>query len=105
LESVRKIVLFLVCALSATTAEAACKMYDHRNFLGQSLGIDNNKAMAHLGELNDRVSSIIVEPQCLLVAYAEPQFTGATTTFSAGEHATMPEGWDDQISSARCNCR
>ena len=41
----------------------------------------------------------------LLVAYADPQFAGAVTTFSAGKHALLPDGWDDEISSARCNCR
>jgi Beta/Gamma crystallin len=101
-----KIVLILAATLCfASVAEANCKLYEHTKFLGQSLTIDDNQALAHLGVLNDRASSIIVAPQCLLVAYADPQFTGATTTFSAGEHPALPEGWDDQISSARCNCR
>ena len=80
-------------------------MFEHRAFTGEFLTIDSNRALAQLGALNDRVSSIKVSSQCLLVAYADPQFTGATTTFSPGEHVALPEGWDDQISSARCNCR
>ena len=80
-------------------------MYDHKNFQGEALTIEKNRALSHLGALNDRVSSIKVAPQCLLVAYADPQFGGVTTTFSAGEHASLPAGWDDQISSARCTCR
>jgi hypothetical protein len=92
-------------AALAAHAEAACNLYEHRDFLGASLTINDNQALAHLGSLNDKVSSIIVSPGCLLVAYADPQFAGAVTTFSAGKHALLPDGWDDEISSARCNCR
>ena len=92
-------------AALAAHAEAACNLYEHRDFLGASLTIDDNQALAHLGSLNDKVSSIIVSPGCLLVAYADPQFAGAVTTFSAGKHALLPDGCDDEISSARCNCR
>ena len=69
-------------AALAAHAEAACNLYEHRDFLGASLTINDNQALAHLGSLNDRVSSIIVYPGCLLVAYADPQFAGAVTTFS-----------------------
>ena len=92
-------------AAFAAPAAATCNLFEHRGFLGESLTIDDNRALAHLGSLNDRVSSIVVSQGCLLIAYADPQFAGAITTFSAGKHATLPDGWDDQISSARCNCR
>jgi hypothetical protein len=92
--------------LAATqSAEAGCSVYEHRDFLGATLTIENNQALAHLGSLNDRISSIVISPGCLLIAYADPEFAGAVTTFSAGKHPTLPDGWDDQISSARCNCR
>jgi hypothetical protein len=97
--------IVLFGAALAAHAEAACNLYEHRDFLGASLTINDNQSLAHLGSLNDRVSSIIVSPGCLLVAYADPQFAGAVTTFSAGKHALLPDGWDDEISSARCNCR
>ncbi len=90
---------------AAPSAEAGCSVYEHRDFLGATLTIENNQALAHLGNLNDRISSIVISPGCLLIAYADPEFAGAVTTFSAGKHATLPDGWDDQISSARCNCR
>jgi len=90
---------------SASACAAACQMFDHKDFRGESLTIESNRALPHLGAFNDRVSSIKVAPQCLLVAYADAQYAGATTTFSPGEHAALPDGWDDQISSARCNCR
>jgi hypothetical protein len=103
-----KLVAFACAVLvlvAAHSAEAGCSVFEHRDFLGASLTLDNNQALAHLGDLNDRVSSIVISPGCLLIAYADPQFSGAVTTFSAGKHATLPDGWDDQISSARCNCR
>jgi hypothetical protein len=98
-------IALLLAAAVATHAKAACDLYEHREFLGASLTIKDNQAFPHLGSLNDRVSSIIVSPGCLLIAYADPQFAGAVTTFSAGKHALLPDGWDDTISSARCNCR
>jgi Beta/Gamma crystallin len=97
--------VFLFGATLAGHAVAGCDLYEHREFLGASLTIQDNQALAHLGDLNDRVSSIIITSGCLLIAYADPQFAGAVTTFSAGKHPLLPDGWDDEISSARCNCR
>jgi hypothetical protein len=90
---------------AAPSAEAGCSVYEDRDFLGATLTIEDNQSLAHLGSLNDRISSIVISPGCLLIAYADPEFAGAVTTFSAGKHPTLPDGWDDQISSARCNCR
>ncbi len=90
---------------SAPAAQASCQVFEHRDFGGESLTIDGNRGLAQLGTLNDRISSIKVSAGCLLVAFADAQFAGATTTFSPGQHAALPEGWDDRISSARCNCR
>jgi hypothetical protein len=90
---------------SASAAEASCEVFEHQHFAGESLTIASNRELARLGTLNDRISSIKVSSQCLLVAYADAQFAGATTTFSPGLHPALPEGWDDRISSARCNCR
>ena len=98
-------ILIVAMIASASSAEAACLMFEHRDFAGASLTIDGNRGLAQLGTLNDRVSSIKVAAQCLLVAYTDAQFAGAMTTFSPGQHAALPEGWDDRISSARCNCR
>jgi beta/gamma crystallin len=98
--------IFVIAILaSAARGEAGCQMFEHKGFVGDSVTIDSNRGLAQLGTLNDRVSSIKVSSQCLLVAYADARFAGATTTFSPGEHAALPEGWDDRISSARCNCR
>ena len=106
-QDVRRLAVALLCSTlaAASQAEAECRMFEHKEFQGDSVNLPNNQSMNHLGSLNDRVSSIKVSPQCLLVAYAEPEFAGATTAFSAGEHGSLPDGWDDRISSARCNCR
>ena len=90
---------------TATAANAECRMFEHKDFLGEVIVLGNNQSLSHLGALNDRVSSISVAQQCLLVAYADAEYAGATTAFSPGQHASMPDGWDDRISSARCNCR
>jgi hypothetical protein len=103
----RRLAAFLLSSMlaAATPAKAECRMFEHKDFQGESVNLANNQSLNHLGSLNDRISSIRVTPQCLLVAYADPEFAGATTAFSAGEHGSLPDGWDDRISSARCNCR
>jgi hypothetical protein len=102
-----RVILALACAALASTQAlgAACEVFEHRNFAGASLAIEGSQSLPRLGTLNDRVSSIKVAPQCLLVAYADEDYRGLATTFSQGEHASLPDGWDDEISSLRCNCR
>jgi len=104
---VRELVVILIGAAMtvASTAHAECRLFEHKSFLGEAVVLNNNQSLDHLGVLNDKVSSIRVSQQCLLVAYADPGYAGATTAFSPGEHASLPDGWDDRISSARCNCR
>jgi hypothetical protein len=100
-------ILAFVCATFATAPAlgAACEVFEHKNFAGESMAIEGNRSLPRLGTLNDRVSSIKVASQCLLVAYADEDYRGVTTTFSQGEHASLPKGWDDEISSLHCNCR
>jgi hypothetical protein len=104
---VRRLAFILLASTlpAVSAARAECRLFEHKSFLGGVVVLSNNQSLNHLGALNDRVSSIIVTPQCLLVAYADPEYQGATTAFSSGEHASLPDGWDDRISSARCNCR
>lgn len=103
---IRPILIFLCAAVGASPAmAAACEVFEHMNFTGKSMAIERNQAMPRLGKLNDRISSAKVGPQCTMIAYADEEFKGAVTIFSAGEHATLPAGWDDQISSLRCGCQ
>lgn len=95
----------IVTAFLVAEANAACQLYEHQGFTGQSFVLAENAVQANFGGMNDKVSSVRVSRQCLLVAFADPQFQGATTTFGPGEYTNLTEGWDDQISSARCNCR
>ena len=87
------------------SAYAACQIYEGPAFSGPAITIADNATRPDLGAMNDKVSSVKVGPQCLMQAYADPEFKGAQTTFGPGEHPRLAEGWDDQISSARCNCR
>ena len=90
---------------AAQALAAPCEVFEHRNFSGQFIALERNQSMPRLGALNDRVSSIKVGSQCLVVAFADEEYRGSTTTFGPGEYPTLPEGWDGQISSLRCNCR
>ena len=71
-----KALIALLIAAAAPSAKAGCSVYEHRDFLGATLTIDDNQSLAHLGSLNDRVSSIVISPGCLMIAYADPQFSG-----------------------------
>ena len=103
---IRAALIFLAATLSAASAMAAfCEVFEHKNFTGGSIAIERNQSLPRLGKLNDRVSSIRIGSQCLMVAYADEEYRGTTTTFSPGEHAVLPDGWDDEISSLHCNCR
>ena len=63
-------------------------LFEHKDFLGEVIVLGNNQSLSHLGTLNDRVSSISVAQQCLLVAYADAEYAGATTAFRpACQHA------------------
>jgi hypothetical protein len=90
---------------AAQALAAPCEVYEHKNFSGPFVAVERNQSMPRLGALNDRVSSIKIDPQCLVVAFADEEYRGGMITFGPGEHPTLPEGWDDQISSLRCNCR
>ena len=102
----RPLLILLAATLWAAPAVAAsCEVFEHKNFAGESIAIERNQSLPRLGKLNDRVSSIKVGSQCLMIAYSDEEYRGATTTFSPGEHAVLPDGWDDEISSLHCNCR
>ena len=93
------------CLALAPHAHAACQIYEGPAFSGPAITIADNGKAPDLGAMNDKVSSVKIGPQCLMQAYADPYFKGAQTTFGPGDHPRLAEGWDDQISSARCNCR
>jgi len=103
---IRATSILLYSFLSAAQASAApCELFEHANFSGPFIAVERNQSLPRLGTLNDRVSSIKVGSQCLAVAFADEEYRGGTTTFGPGEYPTLPEGWDDQISSLHCNCR
>jgi Beta/Gamma crystallin len=102
----RVLLVWLFSVFAATSVMAAsCEVFEHKDFMGESIAVERNQSLSRLGKLNDRVSSIRVGSQCLMVAYADEDYHGVTTTFGPGEYASLPHGWDDEISSLHCNCR
>ena len=102
-----RLTLLFVCwaVVAPATAHAMCELFEHKDFAGRFMKANRNESLPRLGALNDRVSSIKVAPQCLLVAYSDEEYRGVTTTFGPGDYPTLPQGWDDEISSLHCNCR
>jgi len=103
---IRAIMIFVCTTFSGTPAvAAACEVFEHMNLTGESMTIERNQSLPRLGKLNNRVSSVKVAPRCLMIAYADEGYNGAITTFGPGMHATLPDEWDDRMSSLHCNCQ
>ena len=101
----RTLLIAICCTGAAMPSFAGCEIFEHVNFAGHSLAVEPNQSLPRLGALNDKISSLKIASQCLLVAYADENYRGMTTTFGPGDWATLPAGWDDEISSLKCNCR
>ena len=95
----------MALGLLSTGASAACVLFEHAGFQGRTFEIKSNQALEALAEMDDKASSIRVGGACILIAYDQPGFKGPSRTWGPGDYASLPAGWNDVISSARCNCR
>ena len=104
---------FCLGVVAATAVHAAdqpvggsCQLFKESNHTGPQLSVARNQSRTELEQgWDDEISSLKVAPGCLLVGFKEKGFRGANQTFGPGEYASMPEGWDNHISSVQCNCR
>ena len=99
--------LMAIVSCAATVAHAGdqCIVYENRNFDGHALALDVNQSLPVLrASLDNKISSVRVQPGCILVGFADANFKGPSQTWGPGDYATLPKRWDDVISSAQCNC-
>jgi hypothetical protein len=114
-----KLLTFLsLIALAAPTAMPAgaapaaksgsglgCWYYGEANFAGPRAEIVEGGPAGNLGaDWNDKISSLTCHPLCTLTAYDGENQTGAKKNFS-GDVRTIPEAWNDKISSMSVSCR
>jgi len=71
---------------------------------GFRLEINPMDAVPHLQIFNNEISSLIVKPGCSLSAWEGQNFTGNMEIFTGGVDSLMTQGWNDRISSLKCNC-
>lgn len=95
----------MVSAASQALAQGSCAtIYEHIDFGGDSRDVGNNVSISWIGGLwNDQVSSIFVQPGCVLNAYEHINFGGAHETF-IGNVPAVGNWWNDRISSYTCTC-
>ena len=108
--------LIALAAPSAMPAKAAepaakggsgrgCWYYGEANFAGPRAEIVEGGAAANLGsDWSDKISSLTCHPLCTLTAYDGENQTGAKKSFT-GDVRTIPEAWNDKISSMSVSCR
>lgn len=81
----------------------ACIVYEKFNFTGKSWGVPRNGSTARSNASN-RISSVRVQPGCVMIAFGELNFRGPSVQFSRDTPA-INATWNNVISSYRCPCR
>lgn len=85
-------------------AQIACALYEHDNYRGHSLIIGAGQRFSNVGAgWNDKASSVRVGPGCTLTLYQHSNFSGDQRTVT-GDTASLGNLWNDQTSSASCQC-
>lgn len=83
----------------------ACRLYEHANFQGQVLSIRPGQSIdAFDGFWNDKVSSIKVPGRCTLFGAQHFGFDGNADAWDTGKYEYVGDDWNDQMSSATCEC-
>lgn len=105
------IAAMLFSPLFAATAQAAsgpapgqCVVFEHSNYDGAAVAIAQGEPVAWVGNgWNDRISSVLCAPLCLLEAWEHRDFGGKRERF-AGATAYVGDRWNDRISSMKVRC-
>ena len=93
------------CRCSQRVEDRQCVLYQHRDFSGQPYRLDANTQVNYVGNgFNDQASSASVPVGCRLHVYQHRDFGGDSRTFRSGHNAYFGDLWNDQVSSARCEC-
>lgn len=100
-----KALAVLLAILPIREAAADCYLFENPHMDGRMVQIYANKIIEDLGWLEKTTSSVRVDAGCLLIGYEAPKLNGASQVWGPGEFTDLPDGWNDSIASARCNCR
>lgn len=92
-------------APTADAQERGCRIFEHVNFAGRAYAFSGRgDAPAYGAFWNNRVSSVQVDRGCRLTAWEGRGYRGAVRIFDPGDYTNAGRGWNDRISSSRCEC-
>ncbi|MCI4662962.1 MAG: hypothetical protein MRY63_14225 [Neomegalonema sp.] len=84
-------------------ARAACRVYEHANYGGAVLELENGRTYSRLNKWNDKISSIQVDNGCTLKVGVNANFRGADEEVTRNI-SYVGQNWNDQISALSCSC-
>ena len=102
--SVALVLVFLV-GLAATAKAGEARFYWHSNYRGKVLHVWPGRCLDNLSYIkwNDKISSYQIDDDVECVVTKDAKFGGDSLYLKPGEEkAHMPRGWNDKISSIKC---
>lgn len=103
--------VLLIATLSVTSAHAGwadqCFLFTKDDYRGATFTMSENTAVADFGARkgwNDEISSVDVDGTCTLSVYYDSHFRGAMWMIGNNKKAPELGMFNDEISSAKCEC-
>ncbi len=84
------------------------RLYDNTDATGKTIEVKHFDRVPRMGKMNDKVSSVKVEPGCHLILYRHADFEGFTFTVCGFEDLSKIimglDYWHNRLSSYQCFC-
>jgi hypothetical protein len=94
-----------VVGIAAPAQAGLCAtVWQHRDFRGDMEQLQDGVRGPRIGDWGDKISSVFVEPNCMLNVWQHPEFGGEFRSFTPGPVAYVGDWWNDSISSFVCTC-
>jgi hypothetical protein len=98
-----------VCNHDKDAWKVAALVYENENFTGRVLPIFKNGTIANLADygFNDKITSIQIAPNCIVLTYLNANFNSSTVLPYRGpvNVPNVGEAYNDKISSINVQCR
>lgn len=103
--------VLLIATLSVTSAHAGwadqCFLFTKDDYRGSTFTMKENSQVVDFGTRrgwNDEISSVDVDGSCTLTVYVDSYFRGAMWMVGNNKKAPKLGMFNDEISSAKCEC-
>jgi hypothetical protein len=97
------VALGVVGTAAPAQARLCATVWQHRDFAGDWMQIQDGANLTNLDDWNDRISSVSVEGGCKLAVFQHPWHGGNSEEFRR-EIPYVGDWWNDSISSLLCMC-